>query len=210
MEARKVFLCGMVLLLLAVLSGCGSLGSVSQEDAQLKEELKLLQEELALSEEKLTASVASAQELMDQLQEKMQVFEYSNEDLEKYVNEIAISKDQTIGVMRVRAEEYEQMMDNREEELVNKVDLALNTIQYEFKEFQKELETLRSEFTTFVQDKERLLDLKFLGTYDSLQSEMEERFDMMENTIKAISSQLSDSMEEFASLKNAMSTFVNK
>lgn len=210
MEARKIFLFGMILLCMTLLSSCGSLGSVSQEDTQLKEELKLLQEELALSEEKLTASVASAQELMDQLQEKMQVFEYSNEDLEKYVNEIALSKDQTIGVMRVRAEEYEQMMDNREEELVNKVDLALNTIQYEFKEFQKELETLRSEFTTYVQDKERLLDLKFLGTYDSLQSEMEERFDMMENTIKAVSSQLNDSMEEFASLKNAMSTFVNK
>lgn len=167
-------------------------------------------QEMDLSEENLKALVTSAQDLMTQFDEKMKAFEFTNEDLEKYMNEIEASKTQTIGMMRVSADEYIQKLDEREEELKNTVDIELRTVRYEFQELQKQLEDLRSEFTTYIQDKEQLVDLKFLGTYESLQSEMNEQFNLMENAIKAISSQLNNSIEEFASLKNAMTTFVNK
>ena len=211
MKTGRKLLSGLSVLLLAVmLVGCGSLESVSEEDVLKQEEFALLQQQLTDSEERLKASVEQAQTLMAQLQEKIDILETANEDLEEYVQEIELSKDQTIGVMRVRAEDYDDKMDQREEDLLGQVDLSISTIQYEFKQFQEQLVQLEEDFDAFVSDKERLLDLKFLGTYDSLQTEMDDRFLLLENTVKAVSLQLKTSMDEFSRLKAAMTTFVNE
>lgn len=181
--------------------GCASTSKVPEAEVTAQQQLLALQQHFDESEQSLKQLVASATTMMEQLQQKLDTLKATSISFQNQVTMLQGAKDQTLGLIGSRAEEYAKTNETREQALVGKVGEALTLLQGALKQFQASLDAISSEYTAFMQSKQNVVDASFMDSYGKLQSDINTEFSVLQDAMQSITVQFNEYAKNFDQLK---------